>query len=296
MNVYTFDSLSSSPTDGGVDGFSSSTNINGSWTLNTNTAYSRGGSGKSAKLTITSVTYPSAGDDNISVAYINKTFSNTKGTEMWIQFWMYSPTALNLNSVSNLGQIIKFLSMQYSTSADHMRAYLANAGSYAQGWPIGHAGWWVVLSDGVPKQNCTPFFPVMFYPSNNNPCPDTWDSGSETQLTSSFFDSQWHSYELYWYFHEGVNSGIQRIWVDGDLEVELRLATLLTSSSVNDKNPFLFHTWNNGVNQTVELYIDDIIITNDRPSSQDEFGNYMIGAGTIIPTVSISATDSQASE
>jgi len=43
--------------------------------------------------------------------------------------------------------------------------------------------------------------------------------------------------------------------------------------------------WNNGAPQTQTSYVDDILITNETPNNTDEFGNPMIGAPAIAPSL-----------
>lgn len=87
----------------------------------------------------------------------------------------------------------------------------------------------------------------------------------------------WESYEVYVKFSAQPGNGIFRAWQNGKLIYENKIQRTLSSSSSWSDRAHLFTYWNGNAPQTQSMYVDDVIITSDRPSCQDENGNYMIG-------------------
>jgi hypothetical protein len=90
--------------------------------------------------------------------------------------------------------------------------------------------------------------------------------------------NQWVCVEQYVYFHP--TSGIHRIWINGKLVYQDSNVATYRSGAADLF--FLMSTWNQGQKvfgpgTTMNLYIDDIRITTDRPSRVDSYGNPMIG-------------------
>ncbi len=124
--------------------------------------------------------------------------------------------------------------------------------------------------------------------------------GGRGQVNSSGFNrgnvgtavpkGEWHVLEQYVKFATKPNSGIFRIWQNGKLIFEdTKTYTLKTSSSEADFVA-LFTYWNSydkasntqvGAPQTQTMYIDNVVLTTDRPSNTDSFGNPFIGTGNV---------------
>lgn len=87
----------------------------------------------------------------------------------------------------------------------------------------------------------------------------------------------WETYEVYVKFSSQPGSGIYRVWQNGNLIYENKTQkTLKTASSYSDRS-HIFTYWNGDAPQTQYMYIDDLIITSERPTCQDSKGNNMIG-------------------
>jgi len=91
----------------------------------------------------------------------------------------------------------------------------------------------------------------------------------------------WHCVELY---VKLGSSGRIRIWLDGVLKGDDARDTGASSSQI-----YVMTNWNGGSPITQDEYMDDFIITTDRPSQVDSKGNPMIGPinGTTIPPVAL---------
>jgi hypothetical protein len=94
---------------------------------------------------------------------------------------------------------------------------------------------------------------------------------AQVQISTStkFSLGQWQCIEMY---VKLGSPGIFRIWKDGVLVIEN------TASTSGSGNRALFMTnWNGGSPQAQTQYMDDVVITTDRPSQVDIKGNPMIG-------------------
>ena len=106
-------------------------------------------------------------------------------------------------------------------------------------------------------------------------------TGAPTPFGTPLEKGVWETYEVYIKFHSQPGMGIYRAWQNGKLIHENKtLNTLKTPASWSDR-AHIFTYWNSfsnaGAPQTQSMYVDDVILTSDRPSCQDENGNYMIG-------------------
>lgn len=86
----------------------------------------------------------------------------------------------------------------------------------------------------------------------------------------------WYNVEQYVKVSKG-NDGIQRVWINGALVFEKRNHSTLESSGSIDEILF-FTYWNGGAPQNQSAFIDNVVITTDRPSGVDSQGNPMIGS------------------
>lgn len=87
----------------------------------------------------------------------------------------------------------------------------------------------------------------------------------------------WHAYEQYVKFSSVPGQGIYRVWQDGKLVLDDNTTKTLKGSGSSSGFVYLFGYWNDGAPKTQSAYIDDIFITNERPSQRDANGNPMIG-------------------
>ena len=102
------------------------------------------------------------------------------------------------------------------------------------------------------------------------------DTGSPFKIGS------WQSLEMY--IKLSPTNGIFRIWQDGKLVFEDLNHKTISSSNGYISFASVMSVWNNNVGQTQTQYVDDFIITTDKPSQVDSKGNSMIGPnGTPVP-------------
>jgi len=87
----------------------------------------------------------------------------------------------------------------------------------------------------------------------------------------------WHCFEMYVKFSSVPGNGVYRIWQNGKLVFEDSTNQTLRTSTGNSKYVLIGNYWNGSGPQTQSAYVDDIVITNQKPSQVDAHGNPMIG-------------------
>ena len=121
---------------------------------------------------------------------------------------------------------------------------------------------------------------------------DGWNSvyyGNEpldvpTQDFSSMTKGQWQCWEMYHKISRTGGTAIARVWRDGVLVfTDNTHANLRSAGDLLTEAQFYGTSNCPGISQTQYIWMDDIIITSDRPSTQDAYGNYMIGTGSYTP-------------
>ena len=88
---------------------------------------------------------------------------------------------------------------------------------------------------------------------------------------------KWQCIEMY--VKLSTSDPIFRIWKNGTLIYEDRSHLTLRSSSDYADFAYIMTYWNGGAPQVQTQFVDDFIITNERPSKVDNKGNPMIGPG-----------------
>ncbi|BCS54953.1 heparin lyase I family protein [Geobacter sp. SVR] len=93
-----------------------------------------------------------------------------------------------------------------------------------------------------------------------------------------FIIGAWQSLEIY--LKLSPTNGIFRIWQNGKLVFEDLNHKTITSTNGYVSMASVMSVWNNNVGQSQTQYVDDFVITTDRPSQVDSKGNPMIGPNT----------------
>lgn len=172
-----------------------------------------------------------------------------EGSEIWIRAWVYIPEGFDMRSDSPEG--LKFI-----------RIHVSNADGSNVGYNhIFLHNWKISIGTEVKGG--------LF---NNNPI-------SELRLLGPGIKAnKWHAYEMY-IKHGAPGKGAYRVWQDGDLIFEdTKSGTMLKSGAYSDFIYF-FTYWNGNSPKTQSLWVDDIVITNERPNNTDSKGNHYIGIG-----------------
>lgn len=88
----------------------------------------------------------------------------------------------------------------------------------------------------------------------------------------------WNTYEIYVKFSADPNKAIIRIWQEGKLVFNCAGVVPTLGSSSNKSDRVLVGNYYNGnAPKTQSAWVDDIVVTSDRPSNSDDYGNPMIG-------------------
>lgn len=95
----------------------------------------------------------------------------------------------------------------------------------------------------------------------------------------------WETWEMYVKLdYTAANAGGQgrvRAWKNGVLIGDLPMQTLWDTNGEARQILLVTH-WNGGAPQTQHLFLDDLVMTNVTPSSQDAAGNPYIGVGNFV--------------
>lgn len=177
-----------------------------------------------------------------------------EGDEIWYRVWMYLPDGYDL-SCGGCSEGAKFMRTHTASSAGEHEGY-HNYQAMVGG---------MLMSTSV---NNYEFYKV----SHPSPGEDRKDIGDKITTGT------WHAYEHYIKF--SGTKGVIRAWQDGRLIFEDMTTPTLRSSTSHADFSYLFTYWRKeGPTQTQSAFIDDVIITNERPSNTDSHGNPFVGVG-----------------
>ncbi len=97
--------------------------------------------------------------------------------------------------------------------------------------------------------------------------------------------SGWECLEMYIKYHSVPGKGVFRTWRNGNLWFEDKVTRTLPAS--DDKGATLgriftvFTNASGGAQKTQSNFIDDVVITNERPNTLDASGNPYLGCGNV---------------
>jgi len=172
-----------------------------------------------------------------------------EGDEIWFQAYIYWPT-----------------DWVWTDGPKSLRIHIADSGGANRGYyDIFLKPWEIHIGSEVGN----PEFSTNVYPRNHIAGKRDGDVG------------RWVPLEMYVKFSAKPGQGIYRVWKDGKLIFEDKLTRTLISSTDKSDFIYLFTIWNNGAPATQSNYIDDITITNEKPSNTDAHGNAYIGTGDV---------------
>ncbi|HAR44471.1 MAG TPA: hypothetical protein DCS07_17875 [Bdellovibrionales bacterium] len=86
---------------------------------------------------------------------------------------------------------------------------------------------------------------------------------------------KWQCIEMY--VKLSATQGAFRIWKNGVLVQEDMNTKTLRNASDSATNAYFMSNWNDTVVQAQTMYMDDVVVTTDRPTKVDAKGNPMIG-------------------
>ena len=185
-----------------------------------------------------------------------------KGDEIWVRIRTFMPAEFDYNSYST-GSRLKFLRVHTKSKSNENHGYLD---WYINPYPR--------IDDDMGFS--TPF--TYVYEGNNR----MYRVGSDPQ--DSIKLGTWETYEFYISLDnisakEGGNGKI-RMWKDGRLLMGLNEQTLKTADTISEAT-YIFTYWNGGTPKDQQMYVDDVLITNEVPSGRDERGNPYHGMGNL---------------
>lgn len=92
---------------------------------------------------------------------------------------------------------------------------------------------------------------------------------------------QWFRFELYVHLDDVPQtqggSAVVRAWLNNKPLTEMHDIITLSNATATAQALYLFTYWNGGAPKDQHLFVDDIVITNERPADRDIYSNPMIG-------------------
>lgn len=181
-----------------------------------------------------------------------------KGNEVWVRIRTFMPLEFDYK-VTGRGNRLKFLRL-------HTRD--------TQNGNFGYIDWYIIHPDYLGK-------PFGFIYEGEDKWTMFGELGEHPQL------GKWETYEYYVKFDNiSVDNGGQariRTWKNGKLLADITDRITLKTADAYSEGTYFFTWWNAGSPKTQEMYIDDLIVTTERPKMVDEFGNPSISGGDIAP-------------
>jgi len=170
-----------------------------------------------------------------------------EGDEVWLRTFLYFPSGFNFSAT---GQGVKTMRVHVKRPDGGNEGYI---GTLIDGG--------ITVASEVGNPNFAP----------NNP--------SRASLGITVPRGAWHAIEQYIKFSATPGKAIYRVWQNGKLIFEDTSTRTLRSSSSSADFMYLFTYWNGGAPKSQKAYVDDMIVTNERPSNTDASGNPFIGTG-----------------
>ena len=230
----------------GEDGFDDAA---GGTTYDTEKSYE---GGKSARLSVTD----GATAFGLWGGIITHPTNLVKGDEIWVRVRTYMPMGFDYNS-SGEGAHLKFLRVHTRSDASSNQGY--------DDWYINPT----TRNSDVPHK-------FIFEGQQ------AWSNFGSNSFGHIVL-GVWETYEMYLKLDnvakDNGGEALVRFWKDGVLlgEATDRI-TLSTDSSYSDRT-HIFTYWNGGAPKTQHMWLDDVVVTSDTPSSVDADGNIFVGMG-----------------
>ena len=179
------------------------------------------------------------------------------GDEVWIRVKTYWPAGFNYDSTSE-GNRLKFIRLHTrSASRDNE----------------GYDDWYI-----NPKGATQPFRFIF-------EGEQVWEPFGTA--SDRIAEETWEIYEFYLKLDSvAVDNGGQarvRVWKNGRLMEEITNRKTLVSSASFADLLYFFTYWNGGAPKTQSMYVDEIVVTSDIPTSTDSNGNPFVGLGEVPP-------------
>lgn len=196
------------------------------------------------------------------------------GDELWWKVALYFPSDFQFDSGSGLGK--------------GMRIKTTKAGG------TGNAGYIDNYFKSYPETSCLRHLVYNEASGNaflaNNPstgknnCDPKWNNASgfnRQRIGHTILRDQWVVFEQYVKFSANPNKGIYRMWQNGELVFEDKETWILQSPTSIANYTLLFTYWNKGSPKVNTVWVDDVVLTNNRPNNTDAFGNPFLGVGSL---------------
>lgn len=171
--------------------------------------------------------------------------------EFWFRVWALFPNGFDFSC--NCSEGVKFMRARTASSSGAHEGY--------QNYFLSTQGMVVATSVNTNE----------FYDRYSYPFEDIRGIGDNIE------EGTWHAYEMYLKLSGTPGQGIFRAWQDGKLVFEDTNTATLRSSSSKLTQASIWTFWNNNAPKSQSAFVDNVIITSERPSKQDADGNFFIG-------------------
>lgn len=179
-----------------------------------------------------------------------------EGDEVWFRAYWYYPAGLDFTTT---GQGLKTMRIKTQDSANKGTGHHSIYRSNVSGRILPHS-----------EVMGSVFWDYVFASA-----PYGGGAYGQKKITTG----NWYALEMYVKFSSKPGQGIYRIWEDGNLIFEDKNTATFRNSTDVSKYALIGNYWNGSGPQTQAPYVDDVVITNQKPSKIDAHGNPMIGLG-----------------
>lgn len=194
-----------------------------------------------------------------------------KGDELWMRVHTFFPADFDYN-VTGAGNKLKFLRA-------HTRSTISGQGGSCVPANEGYNDWYIYPD--TQEFGDTPYGFIK-------ECHNVWQEFGSFNEGMYIHREVWETYEMYIKLDNipsaSGGEALVRVWRNNDLLGEFTsVPTLVTAESFVDA--FLIFTyWNGRSPKTQHMYIDDLVVTNETPTSVDSEGNPRVGVGELLPS------------
>ena len=223
------------------------------------------GSGRSASLSVTKGT---SGWGEFG-AVVNYPSTIKEGGEVWWRVRTFMPKSYNYAADAFALKFMRTHTRAITTKNNHgfLDLYIQPNGGLLYQIEVGHevepGKWWGQVNESASKQS----------------------NAELAAIDPKVVLGRWETYEIYVKFSQ--SSGIYRVWKDGNLVYENTKWETMKSKSGSPESESelmnLFTYWNGDAPQTQTMYIDDLVVTTDKPAARDNYGNPYLGMGADLP-------------
>lgn len=193
------------------------------------------------------------------------------GDELWWKVALYFPSDFQFDSGGGIGKGMRIKTT--SANATGNGGYIDN---YFKGTKAGDCDMHAVFNEASGNT----FSANNPSTKDGNNCDPKWNNASgfnRLNVGTEIPRDKWVVFEQYVKLSANPDAGIYRMWQDGQLVFEDKKTWILVSPTAIADYTLLFTYWNAGSPKDNTVWVDDVVLTNQRPDNTDSFGNPFLG-------------------